>query len=135
MTHDSGRLTRSDAPPTFAAIGVPVLLLYVYGVVPISLYRTGSGNGVKGQPMASNVAAMIPGLRFDSNASVLAARPMTQEEGPTFQPRSSTRAFVVLVGNVCLNCSSVCMRSCLVISVFEYLNKYFIMAFPYCRCF
>lgn len=73
----------------FSAIGVPVLLLYVYGVVPISLYRTGSVTGGKGQPMASNVAAMIPGLRFDISSSALATRPMSQEEGNNFQPRSS----------------------------------------------
>ena len=64
------------------------MLLYVYGVVPISLCRTGSAGGVKGQQTSSNVAAMLPAsFRLDGGASVTSSK--TQDDGNSFHARSS----------------------------------------------
>ena len=73
----------------FSAIGVPVMLLYVYGVVPISLCRTGSAGGIKGQQPSSNVAAMLPAsFRLDNGNSGNSSK--NQDDNGTFHARSST---------------------------------------------
>ena len=66
------------------------MLLYVYGVVPISLCRTGSGNGVKGQLPSQAMASMLPAsFRLDNNTQGVGARSLSQEEGNNYQPRTS----------------------------------------------
>ena len=75
------------------------MLLYVYGVVPISLCRTGSVSGVKGQPPSANMAAMLPAsFRLDAGTSGGSTRePRPQEEVATFHVTSSKTSIALSI--------------------------------------